>query len=58
MLVVVKIYTSATLVTSEENRKMTLENLQQLCTFYNNCNCISDKTLQLLIDNLMKKGAR
>ena len=37
---------------------MTIENLKDLCTFYNNCKCISDNTLQLLIDNLMKKGAR
>lgn len=37
---------------------MTLENLQQLCTFYNKCNTLSETTIQILIDNLMKKGAR
>lgn len=37
---------------------MTLENLKDLCTFYNNCNTLSEQTRQLLIDNLMKRGAR
>lgn len=49
---------SATLIISKRNIKMTIENLQKLCKFYNNCNTLSEQTRQILIDNLIKKGAR
>ena len=37
---------------------MTIEKMEKLCTFYNKCNTLSETTRQLLIDNLMKRGAR
>lgn len=33
---------------------MTIEEFQHLITFYNNATCLTEKTKQMLIDNLYK----